>query len=202
MDAKTLLEEWTGGTGDRLQVYTSELGTVNRWLNQAQLRFADKAECLRDVWSPSIPSTGVIDLPTNFIREYKDRVKLTSYRYLIQMAYQDAQIQTPLLSGTYYYSIYNKQFYVWSPMACTPIIPYIRKPIDINLQDGSSNDLEIPNQYYIILFDYLDAMMARRKDDITGYNVLLSEFDKKAENARFDFMQKNDPVAQARGYWF
>lgn len=196
----TLYEDWCAGDNDRERVYVSEKGVAARWISQAQERFADKSECIRSVWSPTIPVGGSIALPSDFGREIKDRVKWDANTILRQIDYPDAI--NGLYSSTRYYSIWGNTFYVWSAAAGTPTIPYIKKPTAITAATLSSADLEIPSDYHRELFNYFDSMLLRRKNDFVGSVQMIKMFDSAADNAKIDYSQKSDSVPRMRGRLF
>lgn len=198
----TFLEDWSSTESGKESLYASEQGKIIRWLNEAQLRFSDKSECLRDVWQPTISSTGVVALPSNFKREIKDRVKWTANRYLQQIDYPTANIYSTQFSDTYHYSIWGGNFYVWQPAAGTPDVPFIVKPTLITASTISSSDLEIPTEYHAYLMFYLDSMWARTQKDIAGSIALLKQFDSSAEEIYLDFVKDNDPIPTMRGGFF
>ena len=193
-------EDWAAGDQARTGVYASEPGVIVRWANEAQLRFADRSECLQSVWSPTITSSGNIALPADFLREIKNRVKWTQTIYLVQLDYPTANIQTFTSVG--YYSIWNGTFYVWQATSGTPTIPYIKKPTAITTSTLSSADWDIPTEYQRVLFNYFDSMMARRAGDIPGSMTLLSAFDNAADQAYATFHLKRGAVPVMRGSFF
>ena len=186
------LRDWASTDDAKVALYSSQPSKLLRWINEAQLRFAKRSEMIRDVWSPTITSTGNIALPDNFLREIKDRVKLDANTYLRQIAFSDARLLQ--ISGTYYYSIWNNTFYVWSAGACTPSVPYITKPAVVLLADIATTDLEIPTEYHHTLFLYLDSMWAREQKDIAGSIALLKQFDNECDDAKVDYVRDNEPV--------
>ena len=193
-------QDWCGGNPQRMSVYVEEPGVMARWISQAQSRFADKAECLRGVWTPTVPSTGIVALPANFGREIKDGIRWGSSDRLTQVNYTEANMAT--FSSTRYYSIWGSNFYVFSAAAGTLSIPYIKKPAEITVGTLSTADLEIPTDYHRDLFNYLDAMFVRRSGDFASSTALMKEFDDSANNARLDYAQKTDPVPRVRSGMF
>ena len=196
-----ILEDWSQSSPAKASIYASEQGVVVRWLNEAQLQFADRSECLRDVWEPTITSTGNIALPSDFLREIKDRVKWDSTRYLRQIDYPTANL-VDSWSDTSHYSIWGGTFYVWGTAAGSPEIPYIKKPTAITVSTVSSASLEIPTEHQFILKLYLNSMMAERKDDIAGSVALMKEFQTNCDMAYMDTVRKLDPVPTMKGRWF
>lgn len=211
--AANVLEDWASSEPEKITLYNSQKGIILRWLNEAQLRYAVRSECLRDVWSPTITSTGNIALPSNFIREIKDRVKLSDSVVLTQLSFADARLFT--FSGTNYYSIHAGTFYVWVAAACTPTIPYIKKPTAITTSTLATADLEIPTESQGNLFFYLDSMYSRipknvltrdgnsvSRNDIAGSIALLKQFDEEADREKFDYLYANEPTPITRSGLF
>ena len=196
-----ILEDWASSTPEKASIFASEKGMLVRWLNEAQLQFCDKSECLRDVWQPTITSTGNVALPSNFLREIKDRVKWDDNTYLTQVDYPTAAL-VDSWGDTTHYSIWGSTFYVWEAASGTPDIPYIKKPTAITVATSTSADCELPTEYHSVLFLYLDSMFARRKDDIAGSIALLKEFQNYANQAYVDTVRKKDPVPKMRGGFF
>lgn len=196
-----IVEEWASSHPSKAAVYASEPAVIVSWINSAQLLFCDKSECLRDVWQPTITSTGNVALPSNFLREIKDRVKWDSTRYLRQIDYPTANL-VDSWSDTTNYSIWGSTFYVWGAAAGSPEIPYIKKPTAITTSTLSTADFEIPTEYQFMLRLYFNAMMAERKDDIAGSIALMGEFNNYCKQAYMDTVRKVDPVPMMRGGFF
>jgi len=196
-----LLEDWASSDSDKASLYASEKGVILRWINEAQLRFTDRSECLRGVWEPTITSTGNVALPSDFKREIKDRVKWDTNRFLVQIDYPTANLQTTW-SDTTHYSIWGSTFYVWGAAAGTPDIPYIKKPTAITASTIASGNLEIPTEYHGFLMYYLDSMWARRLKDIAGSYALMKQFENACDGAYVDYTRDNDPVPMMRGRFF
>lgn len=196
-----ILEDWSSSEDGKISLYASEKGVIVRWFNEAQLQFSDKSECLRDVWQPTITSTGNVALPSNFAREIKDRVKWTATRHLHQIDYPTANL-VQSWSDTTHYSIWGDTFYVWGASAGSPSIPFIAKPTAITTATLASADCEIPTEYHTILFLYLDAMYARRMKDIAGSLALMKQFKQLAEDSYMDVVKNVDPVPTMRGRFF
>ena len=148
-----IIGEWVGGNKENDSFYLSNRSLLLRWLNEGQLRFADKSEVLRGVWSPTISSSGSIALPTDFLREILNRVQRENngHIYLQKLSYPDALLS--LFTGVCAYSIWGDTFYVWAKGAASPIIPYIKKPTVITEDNISSADLEIPTEYHHLLYE-------------------------------------------------
>lgn len=196
-----IIQSWASSNPAKASVYASEQGIIANWINEAQLLFADKSECLRDVWQPTITSTGNIALPSNFKREIKDKVKWDSNTYLTQIDYPTANLVSSW-GDTTHYSIWNNTFYVWGEAAGTPSIHYIKKPTAITASTISSADLDIPTQYQHILKIYLNAQYLERKDDIAGASALMRQFIQLADDAYMDVIRNIDPVPMMRGSFF
>lgn len=196
--ALNLLADWAGDGGERHNLLNSEKGLLMRWLNQAQLRFADKSEVLQSVWEPTITSGGSIALPSNFLREIKDRVKWTADVHLVKIDYPTAINNT--FSTTNYYAIFGGTFYVFAAAAGTPTIPFIKSPAAIT--NLSSAELEIPSEYHHNLILFLDAMFARKAGDVKSYMILMKEFDRNAEDAGMAFKIKRDGAPVTNGGFF
>lgn len=196
-----VLQDWASSSPEKTSLYANQKDLLIRWANEAQLRYADKSECLRDIWQPTITSTGNIALPDNFKREIKDRVKWDANTYLVQIDYPRANLVTSW-SNTTHYSIWGGTFYVWGAAAGTPVIPYIKKPAALTVAAIASENFEIPTEYHYNLFLFLDAMFARSKNDIAGSMQLMKMFDDKADETYMDVVRDLDPVPKMRGSWF
>lgn len=197
---KSVLEDWSEGDPKRAELLAQYPGVVLRWINEAQLRYCDKSEILQDVWEPSIPSSGTIALPSDFLREYKDRVKWTDTRYLVQIDYPTANLRT--WSDVTHYSIFEGSFFVWAASAGSPSIPYIKKPVVVAIADISTADLETPTEFQHNLLVYLDAMYARRSGAYVDSKQILRIFDEQAIQDGFTFRARRDPSPIIRGSWF
>ena len=195
-----VVEDWCSGDSDRTAILATELGVIVRWVNEAQLRFADKTETVRSIWQPSIPSNGQIALPTDFIREVKNLIMWTTNWRLLQIDYPLAQML--LFSAPQYYSIWNGTFYVWSPTAGTPNICYIQKPTAITTTTYATASLQIPTEYQHTLFLYFDSMNARRQKDYAGSGVLLKQFDQECNEIYSQYKGHVDPVPMVNGSFF
>jgi hypothetical protein len=187
--ALNVVMDWISISPEKQNFYRDNKELVLRWINEAQLRFVNKSEILCDVWSPEIDSTGSIDLPTDFLKAFKDRVKLGSYP-LKELNYHDAIYQD--FSGVMAYSVYDGKFYVWNAGACSPTIPYLKKPVVIT--DLLTEELEIPTECHNNLIDYLDALWARKKEDYQGHLLLRTGFDNSALEAGARSRQRLNPT--------
>lgn len=200
--AKNILSFWQG-TPEKKSFYAVNEPTVLQWLNDAQLTFADKSECLQGLWQPTITSVGYIALPEDFLREYPNRVKSStnSLGYpLKKIPYQDAQILN--LTGTALYSIYNGYFYVWAAGACTPNVPYIKKPAEITKATLATAELELPTQMHDTLFYFLESRYNMFLGNVQNMLELESIFERKAQEYLTTQIQRNDSVPSTRGGFF
>jgi len=197
----TVLQSWASSSPAKTSVYAGEPSVVVNWANEAQLLFCDKSECLRDVWEPTITSTGNIALPSNFLREIKDSVKWDSNTFLRQIDYPTANL-VDSWSGTTNYSIWGSTFYVWGAAAGSPSIPFIKKPTALTVSTIDSADFDIPTEYQHILKIYFNSMMAERKDDVAGSVALMEEFNRQCEKVYMNIVRKVDPVPFMRGGFF
>lgn len=193
-----VINEWAADQEEKQQLIKGRTNLPLRWVNQAQLRFCSKAEILRSVWSPSIPGSGSIVLPVDFLREFPDRVKRDATRVpLKKMNYQDALLINFSTLG--WYAIFAGTFYVFAPQACSPTVPYIRKPLVVTDFTG---DLEIPTEFHHTIIMYMDAMWTREKGDLNGSRMLIQEFDQIAFAEQVKYRQRNDGLIATRGYFF
>lgn len=197
---QTTIDNWTSDGGERHATYGSVPGLVIQWLNDGQLRFAHKSGCLRSTWEPTLDSEGYCDLPDDFLKIVKDRVKWSSTQTLIEGSYQDLIQRT--MTSTTHYCVHEGKFYVFGASAGTPIVPYVKKPGTITIANRTTAYLEIPSEYHTDLVLYLDAMFARKKGDTTGWLTLLGAFDAKAMAAGMEISRRIDPVPMMRGGLF
>lgn len=174
--AEQIISDWMTADEEKENFYSTHKGLVLRWLNEAQLRYADKSEMLRGIWTPTL-TNGSVALPSDFIREFEDRVKksATEYVALMKIDYQDGNLIN-WGSAELCYSIYNGYLYCWGGVG-SPVIPYIKKPSTLSI----SSTIELPTQYHSNLIIYLDAMYLKQTKDYQGYTVLLGQFDNNAE---------------------
>lgn len=196
-----ILEDWASSDPQKMSLYVNEKGVMVRWLNEAQLQFSDRSECLRGVWEPTITSTGSVALPSDFLREIKNRVKWDSNTYLTQIDYPTANLVSTW-SGTSYYSIWGSTFYVWEAAAGSPEIPYIKKPTAITTSTVSTADLDLFTEHHGSLMLYFDSMYARREKDVAGSLALLKEFHNQCDRVYNDVVRKRDVVPSTRGGFF
>ena len=195
---QSVLEDWVAGESDKLDIYPSRQNIALRWINEAQLRFCDRSEMLRSVWNPTIDSTGIIALPSDFLREIKDMVKWTANVPLWEVDYPHAQLMN--FSSPRFYSIWGNKFYVWAAASGTPSIPYIRKPKLI--QNISVDDFEIPTEFQNSLTYYLESKWLKKNKDVNGSIAVLNVFDRMADEAAARYRARRDPVPIMRGSFF
>lgn len=194
---RNIIEEWCAGNPEKEEFYAQRPGLVLRWINEGQLRYASNSEILRGTWSPTTASDGSIALPTDFLREFPDRVKYTDYVYLRKISYADAKIM--IWSTTTHYSIFGETLYIFSPVAATLTIPYIKRPSTIVIANINTADFDsaLPPEFDHTLRLYLDAQFAGTKD--TGNRLQLeSAFDEQSEQDGFKYIKRHDPVPQIR----
>lgn len=195
---QSVLEDWVAGESDKYVIYPAKQDIALRWLNEGQLRFCDRSEMLRSVWSPTIDATGIISLPSDFLREIKDLVKWAPNWPLWEMDYPKASLLT--FSSPRYYSIWGNKMYIWAPAAGSPTIPYMRKPRV--LTSDKNDDLEIPTEYQNALTYYLESKWLKRNKDVAGSLAMLRTFDQMADEAAARYRARRDPVPMMRGSFF
>lgn len=195
------IEQWAANDPKKEALYTTKRGLIVSYINDAQLTFVDKSECLRGVWQPTITSSGSIALPSDFLREIVNRVKWSSTVYLTKMDYPTANLVTSF-GSTLYYSIWNGTFYVWAAASGTPDVPYIKKPTAITATTLSSADLDIPTEFHHRLQTALDSYYLRTVGDYKDSEYFDKKFEQEATQAGMDFRDRNDPVPIMRGSFF
>ncbi len=193
--AKAIISDWSSDEGERFVLATTKRGVVMRWLNQAQLRFAEISQVLQGVWEPLLDSTGSEALPDDWLREIPDRVQWTTGFYLIKGDYPTLSIAN--LSTTCYYAIWQGNLYVFSASSGSPTIPYYRKPEEIKDAQFATASLEIPTEYQHNLSLFMDAMWERRNGNTEAYLVLIDKFDQRARDAGIDNLNRRQ-VPQMR----
>lgn len=198
--AVTVIERWIAGNEKKAVLYKSVPSLVLSWVNDAQGRYADVGEVLQDVWEPTITSSGNIVLPTDFLREVKDRVYWDANICLQQIDYPTAQLMD--FSTTGFYSVWQGYFYVWVAAAGSPKIPYLKVPATITYANIGTTALEIPSEGHDDLLIYMDAMWARKNDDISGSMSLLKLFDQAASKGGSKFRARRNPVPRTMGGFF
>lgn len=193
-----VLSEWTADDEQKELLYERVPSLVLRWTNEAQLRHVDRSEILRDIWEPTVTSAGNVTLPTDFLREFKDRVKWDEEHYLIQIDYPTAALLD--FTSTTHYSIWESSLYVWTAAAGSPAIPYVKKPAA--LTTIATDNLEIPTETHSTLQIYLDAAFARRNKDFPTHYSLLEQFDSRAAEDGRIYRDRRDPVPIIRSSLF
>lgn len=204
--ALTVLQQWAGGDEDKQRLLKTKMELAVRWLNDGQLRFVNRSMCLRAEWLPTITSSGNIDLPDDFLMEFPDRVKRqaanTADLFLTKYDYQVANNR--YWAGLFGYSIFNGKFYVWTPSACTPSVPYCRKPEVILSKDIATAELEIPTEVHTEIIVFLEARHGRYKKELTilQEQQVLDLFDEKARHFGVINKLRVDKSPQTRGGFF
>ena len=193
---QTTIDNWTSDGGERHATYGSVPGLVIQWLNDGQLRFAHKSMCLRSTWEVTLDAEGYADLPDDFLKISRDKVKWGT-QTLIEGGY-DALIQMTMISTTHY-CVHEGKFFVFGPSAGTAIVPYVKKPNTITIANRTTAFLDIPSEYHTDLVLYLDAMFARKNGDIPGWLSLITAFDDKATKAGMEISRRIDPVPMMKG---
>jgi hypothetical protein len=191
-----ILGDWQSGNSDRERLFGMNEGLALRWLNEGQLRFADKSEVLRGVWSPTISSDGEATLPDDFLRLVRNRVQWDSNTLLSEIPHADAGVQS--FSTTEFYSIWGGKLYIWAAAEGTPTIPYIKKPDEIAVGSITSAELDIPTEYHHELITFLDAMYERYNNRVDSYRVLLNVFDQAAVQAGTKYASRQDPIPRMK----
>lgn len=198
-----VINEWASDSEAKQTLVKTHSGLILRWLNQAQLRYADKSEMLKSRWTPTITSTGNIALPADFLREIPDRVQpnanATVFAPLRKVDYPDAILVT--WTGLIAYSVYGGNFYVWAPQACTPAITYNKKPAALT---DLTSDLEIPTEFHHDLILGLDIYWERRAEklDLAEQETMWTIFDNKAKDAGWKEKIRKGAFVRTRGSWF
>lgn len=193
--AAKIISDWTTDEGERHVLYTSTKSLIIRWLNEAQLRFADRSEVLQGVWDASLID-GSDSLPDDFLREKRDGVLLDS-KYLSKGDY--TALSGAGLTSTSHYAIWDGSLHVFSSASGEATIPYIRKPSVIKDASIGTASLEIPSEYQHSLITFLDAMFLRRKEDLMGYRTLLKAFDQDCTDAGIDFQSRRGEILVTKG---
>jgi hypothetical protein len=193
-----LISDWLDSE-EKEAYFLTHRPLVLRWFNEAQARYADESQILRSTWSPTVPSNGVIALPSDFLREFSDRVmrSATDKTVMRKMNYQEAQFTD--FSDVRAYSIFAGNLYVWTATSCSPIIPYIKLPTAVTLATLDTATLEItPPKYAHSLIWYFDAMFARSKGDMASYMAMLEKFTSTSRQDGIEFLEQNDQVYSMR----
>lgn len=170
-----------------------------RWLNEGQLRYAEKSEMLRSTWNPTITSSGNIALPTDFIREFPDQVQATvstTGTPLYKVDYSLArQASWSVLTA---YSIYDGTFYIWAAGAATPSITYVSKPAALTAL--ATDSFELGTEFHRAIIDYLEAKWLYRNKQVSygDYKAMLADFDNQAREDGLKFIIRNDSLLVTR----
>lgn len=196
-----IVNEWASDSEEKQTTVKARSGLVLRWINQAQLRYANKSELLRAEWQPTITSTGNIALPSDFLREFPDAVKYSSTSTvnppLIKIDYWQA-VNINFSGSITHYSIFNGSFYVWAAGALSPSIPYVKKPTIITAL--TSADLSLPTEFQHDLIPYLDIMWEKSKGQLSLADQLglMREFDSQAGLSGLKFKMRQDGMPMMR----
>lgn len=194
-----IINEWVWDSPEKQELVKTSPDFILRWTNQGELRFADKSEILRGIWTPTTASDGSVVLPSDFLREFPDRVKyLIDRAPLTKMNYEEAILTT--FSTLVSYAIFNGTFYVFGPQAISLTIPYIKKPAVIT--SIGTTDNPFPTEYHKTMITFYDAMWLKEKGDMAGARVLLQEFDDEANANGMSFYLRNYPHPRMRSNWF
>lgn len=194
-----IINEWIWDSTEKQERVKTHPDFILRWTNQGELRFADKSEILRSIWTPTTASDGSVALPSDFLREFPDRVKYQIDRApLEKLDYQEAILAT--FSTLVAYSIYNSTFYVFGPQAVTLTIPYVQKPTPIT--SIGTTDSPIPTEYHKTMITYYDACWLKEKGDLGGYRVMLEQFDEECNENGLSFYLRRYPHPKMRSNWF
>ena len=108
-EAKDILFDWIGTDKEKNSLYSVSPELIVRWLNEANQRYCDLSECIRDIWQPILGADGVAELPDDWLREIKDRVQWTNNVSLTAIDYPTALGRR--FTATYYYAIWQNRFY-------------------------------------------------------------------------------------------
>ena len=200
MEAKDILFDWIGTEKEKNTLYSVSPELVVRWLNEANQRYCDLSECIRDVWLPVLDATGVTELPDDWLREAKDRVAWTQNVYLTAIDYPTAIVRR--FTGTFYYAIWGNRFYVFSPAAGTPTVPYIRRPDPITTTNLATYTLDVLREKQQNMIQFLDSKWARYNNDISGELELRNLFDEQARQDGQNLRDRREPAPLIRGRWF
>jgi len=199
-EAKDILYDWIGTDREKNTLMASSPELPIRWLNEANQRYCDLSESIQDIWQPIIDSTGIAPLPDDWLRDIKDRIQWTNNVYLTAIDYPTALSRR--FTGTFYYSIWKGQFYVWSPAAGSPIVPYIRRPDQITVSNFATYTLDVLREKQQNMISFLDSKWARYNKDVKGELELRDLFDEQARRDGQNFRDRREPLPQIRGRWF
>ena len=197
---QNVVNEWASDDEAKRLLVETHSGLILRWLNEGQLRYADKSEMLRSTWNPTITSTGSIALPADFLREFPDKVQATagntSDTPLQKVDYSLArQVSWDTLTA---YSIYDGTFYIWAAGAATPSITYVSKPAAFTVL--ATDAFELGTEFHRAIVDYLEAKWLYRNKTVSygDYKAMLNEFDNQARTDGLMFVQRNDSLILTR----
>ena len=199
---KDILVEWYSTDPQKEELYFRMPELPLRWVNEGQLRYADKSELLRGSWSATVTS-GTASLPSDFLREIPDRVKWDTTTHLYKIDYPTANL-VESWSDTSYYSIWGNTFYVWAAASGTPTVPYIKKPSVIAIANISTADFDslFPTEFHHAVGMYLDSMWLKKLGEYQGSRAMLADFDMIAVQDGQTYRNRRDPVPIMRSSRF
>lgn len=199
-EAKDILFDWIGTDKEKNSLYSVSPELIVRWLNEANQRYCDLSECIRDIWQPILGADGVAELPDDWLREIKDRVQWTNNVSLTAIDYPTALGRR--FTATYYYAIWAGRFYVFSPAAGNPTVPYIRRPDQIMTSNLATYSLDVLREKQQNILSFMDSKWARYNKDLTGEAALKAAFDEQARQDGQNLRDRRDPAPMLRGRWF
>ena len=199
-EAKDILFDWIGTDKEKNSLYSVSPELIDRWLNEANQRYCDLSECIRDIWQPILGSDGMAELPDDWLREIKDRVQWTNNVSLTAIDYPTALGRR--FTATYYYAIWQNRFYVFSPAAGNPTVPYIRRPDQIMTSNLATYSLDVLREKQQNILSFMDSKWARYNKDLTGEAALKAAFDEQARQDGQNLRDRRDPAPMLRGRWF
>ena len=199
-EAKDILFDWIGTDKEKNSLYSVSPELIVRWLNEANQRYCDLSECIRDIWQPILGADGVAELPDDWLREIKDRVQWTNNVSLTAIDYPTALGRR--FTATYYYAIWAGRFYVFSPAAGNPTVPYIRRPDQIMTSNLATYTLDVLREKQQNILSFMDSKWARYNKDLTGEASLKAAFDEQARQDGQNLRDRRDPAPMLRGRWF
>ena len=199
-EAKDILFDWIGTDKEKNSLYSVSPELIVRWLNEANQRYCDLSECIRDIWQPILGADGVAELPDDWLREIKDRVQWTNNVSLTAIDYPTALGRR--FTATYYYAIWAGRFYVFSPAAGNPTVPYIRRPDQIMTSNLATYTLDVLREKQQNILSFMDSKWARYNKDLTGEASLKAAFDEQARQDGQNLRDRRDPAPMVRGRWW
>ena len=199
-EAKDILFDWIGTDKEKNSLYSVSPELIVRWLNEANQRYCDLSECIRDIWQPILGADGVAELPDDWLREIKDRVQWTNNVSLTAIDYPTALGRR--FTATYYYAIWAGRFYVFSPAAGNPTVPYIRRPDQIMTSNLATYSLDVLREKQQNLMAFMDSKWLRFQKDLTGEAALKNAFDEQARQDGQNLRDRRDPAPMVRGRWW